>query len=257
MLTWLNDNSGAVQALTTTVLVVITVYNVWMTRVMARATVNMAEAGERLRLDSARPVTAFRLDVVESKGSWVFRIEGAPSTDRFILELVNAGVGPALDLDVEIRDSLLRYFRKRSPAFPLALGVGEAIQVEYALHNRAPFRDETDPLRWPRNDDDVALEQRRNNPGTGREGVDQFHADDAELIRRQNEFHRDVRSRIAPLATTGTVVATYRDVYGRTFTSRAALNTVQFKPVDPRSDAPVDYWRRVELGPLSLTRVDQ
>ncbi len=251
---WLNHNSGAVQALTTMVLVAITIYSVLVTRSMARATVGMAKAGEQQRLDAVRPVVAFRLDAVDMKGQGQFRISGAPSTDRFLLELVNAGTGPALDLDVGVTDSPLRYYKKQSPAFPLTLGVGEALQVEYGLHDRAPFRDDADPLRWPRNDEDEAVEHRVNFPASGASEADQYFEDKDELDRRRNEFLRNVRSRIAPLATTGTIEATYRDVHGRRFSARAELRTVEFKPVDLRATVPTDYWRRVELGPLSLTQ---
>ncbi len=156
---WLNHNSGAEQALTTTVLVAITIYSVLMTRsivdetrAMARATVGMAKAGEQQRLDAARPVIAFRLDAVDPGGQGEARILGAPSTDRFVLDLINAGVGPALDLDVDVEDSPLRYYKKKSPSFPVAISAGESLQIDYALHDRSPFRDEADPLRWPRND---------------------------------------------------------------------------------------------------------
>ncbi len=248
---WLNHNSGAVQALTTMVLVAITIYSVWVTRSMARATVGMARAGEQQRLDGVRPVVAFRLDAVDPGDQWGARIVGAPSTDRFVLDVINAGVGPALDLDVDVEDSPLMYYKKKIPSFPVAISVGESLQIDYAINDRLPFRDEADPLRWPRNDEDTAVEQRVNRPLPGADKANQHFTNQADLKRRRDEFMREVRDKIAPLTTVGVVKATYRDVHGRRFTSRAELRAVSLS-----FPGPVDYWRPVELGPLSLDQTD-
>src|SRR5690242_2507536 len=100
---WLNSNAGAVQSISTIVLVLVTIYYAWSTRQIATETQDMATATEQVaeltrqqQVAATSPVIVFRLVRYEK------RIDIRPTIREFDVEVVNVGVGPALDFQIHV-----------------------------------------------------------------------------------------------------------------------------------------------------------
>ena len=110
---WLNKNSGAVQAMATAILVVVTAFYVILTWSIsknagkqAEASVRMAEEMRRSREDGSRPVLHIRrIEPVElGQGLEAIR-EGLrewPNGDRVLCKVKNIGKGPALNIKADV-----------------------------------------------------------------------------------------------------------------------------------------------------------
>lgn len=135
VLRWLNQNAGAVQAISTIVLVAVTVYYAWATKHIARETQTMAEGTERTYKQTQRQILDATLPVL------TFRIKASvvifqPHPSRFTLEVYNAGYGPAIDVTLRAEHPQLRFgirpAEKADVTFndeettPFVLGAGEA-----------------------------------------------------------------------------------------------------------------------------------
>lgn len=253
---WFNDNAGAAQGIPTVVLVIVTIYYAWSTRQIATETRDMATATEQLtqltreqQLDDDRPVIVFR--IVQESPSFM----DAPLRQEFALELVNAGVGPALDVNLEIVDTPFRWAFTADRSFPVTLAVNELIDMKITINLLDPF---TDPggLRWPRDQDDRELEyrvyHRREMVEKGYTGS--HSADIVELNRRKTKFQLETRQLIAKVPDPGLLRASYHDIHQRSFLSMAALRDgieVFEENYDP---ATMGYppRRQLRLGPLHV-----
>jgi len=152
----LNDNSGAVQAIATVVLVIVTFAYVLLTAKQAKASVGMTEEMREQRFDALRPVVLPRIDVKS--------INGSPFCEELLLE--NIGVGPALDVQCNFTHPNLTQEGGR-----WAIGAGRTV-------------------KWMEN-------LRREPAGVG------------ERDRHEND--------------TAQISVSYRDVYGRRFSSGSVL----------------------------------
>lgn len=253
---WLNDNSGAIQGVATVVLVLLTIYYAKSTRDIAQETRDMTSATEQMvavtrqeQLDDDRPVIAFRLLRYDDQ------FDTAPSANEFRVELINAGIGPALDCEVEIVGSPLNIYYSRGPVLPMVMAVGEWNEMDFKLHDRSPFLDRG-ALSWPRDDQDVEVEhimtpiemvgRRKAVMANNEEGLRHHY-------ERFDEYQNQVKQQVALLEGIGKIRAVYRDVHGRIMTSESELRLVEWQSIDGGQDPPPGYWKRLELGPVSLT----
>ena len=231
---WLNDNAGAIQglsalaqAITTAVLVLITINYARSTKDIASKTRDMATATERMteltndqRLDNTLPVIGFRL------------ADGA-QTNVFQLIVINLGAGPALDLTITIDDAPIRYTWS-GPILPTALAVGEGLEITYRFRQDNPFQNES--LKWPQNKHDRALIENEHRSAADYEAHSKRHA----------QFLDEVRIAASKFQVAGTVRAVYRDVHGRQLVSSAPLEL----ELDPKYKP--DAWKSLKLGTLDI-----
>ncbi len=98
---WLNENAGAVQAMATIVLVVVTLHYAWSTRRM-------------LRLQRASELARFEPIVVLTSLTWFPHFAGGEHS-AFRVTVRNVGAGPAFDLTVH----LIPHRHTTGPAYPL------------------------------------------------------------------------------------------------------------------------------------------
>ena len=110
---WLNDNSGAVQAVAVLVLAVVTFFYMLSTGKIARSTEEEAkstkevvEETRRTRMDDARPVLALRWILQEEFGTGHLAMSEALSEawndTHLSCGLVNIGRGPALNIEAKV-----------------------------------------------------------------------------------------------------------------------------------------------------------
>jgi hypothetical protein len=107
----LNDNSGAVQAIATVVLVAVTFVYALFAAKQAKASVKMAEEMREQRMDAARPVVVPNASVLGSPPQY-------PSVD---VEPTNVGLGPALNVQCVFKDPTFAYYEEWWPP----IGPGE------------------------------------------------------------------------------------------------------------------------------------
>jgi hypothetical protein len=122
---WLDAHSGAVQGVSTAILVVFTAVYAWLTRRIASETRAIAAEARAQRLDTARPVVLFKLIPVEWQLS-------NPDL-RFTLEMLNGGCGPALDVQVK---SDLAGFQATPLLQPFSLSVGDSVERAFWVRAR-------------------------------------------------------------------------------------------------------------------------
>lgn len=256
---WLNANAGAVQGIATVVLVVLNIYYVVSTRSIAAETRDMSTATEQLteltrqqQVDATLPVIGFRLLHGEQYHN------RQPTLWEFRVEIVNVGVGPALDFDVSIANSSLRLLCSEGPSLPMAIAVGESITMEFKLFENAPFLDSA-MLKWPRNEEDAAAERKVTPVGMGGErkvisanhapSVKQRNEEDRVFNRLKQDYRADLSKALRPIAVAGTLRATYRDVHGRCLSSESEIRC--------REDRSVNSWKILVLAPTTLRGADR
>jgi len=136
MIEWLNDNSGAVQAIAVVVLVVVTAVYAMAARRQADANARMAREMEQARHDAARPVINIGLEPYE--GDWEAGAKQAlakafPAAIQ--CQLHNIGVGPALNIRFQVDDG-------QGSSYLLQIGALEAGEIDLA-HRHLTVADST------------------------------------------------------------------------------------------------------------------
>ncbi len=262
MLQWLNENAGAVQGISavvlvvvTAVLVAITAYYAKRTSDIARETQTTADATKQMvaatqeqvaetraqREAQARPVVAFALHPAETEWDGDGVDPAKPTITRFRLEVRNVGSGPALNvvMDAEARthayeagDPITRLFDMEEPLSPFALGVGNSQVITY---------------RWRKPKPDIPLQGGEaanyfSDDPSLQQPVAEKYRDDHESINRLAGYWQDLLQRPVAYA----LEATYTDVYGNAWASRASL--------DMPYNHPAEWASEVRLGNTALDR---
>ena len=143
-ISWLNANAGAVQGVASVVLVAITAYYAWTTKTIASETRTMAQAtdlmvadGQSQRLDATLPILAFKAlrwrpsnpDEARQPASDI------PSASHFAFDLVNVGMGPALDVCLTVAETEVPYVRRYDTRAdepePLVVPTGAGVEIAY------------------------------------------------------------------------------------------------------------------------------
>ena len=125
---WLNANAGAVQALATVVLVLVTGFYAFRTHSIAKASKETAEATKNMIVGNARPLV-----VLECREDLSYN----PNNPRVFVGLVNVGFGPALDVVYDICSTeggapvadAIRRLRERNTGYTVGVAPTNIVEV--------------------------------------------------------------------------------------------------------------------------------
>ena len=117
MFDWLNDNSGAVQAIAVIALAAITLLYAWRTHAISTATRRQAEEIRQQRLDERRPVLL--IDLANYRGKMARPSSEDAYPDEIKARVTNVGSGPAIDIDVAAIHPKARYGRNQARGYLL------------------------------------------------------------------------------------------------------------------------------------------
>jgi hypothetical protein len=145
--------AAATQAILAVVLVGLTYGTVQSNAEMARANEKMAEIAVQQQQAAIRPVLVFCIHPPEN--------QQAPDVHHFVIEVFNAGAGPALDARV-IYSGPFKFAEPTDYVQPLAIARDEGPAFSFKLEKESPMLDPNDSLRWPRTEEDAALEEEVN-----------------------------------------------------------------------------------------------
>lgn len=232
------------------------------TELMAQETKRMAEAAVQQQRGAIRPVIVLRLRTLEGShyGSSI------PKVPRFDIEIANVGVGPALDTDISHRSSL-NYSMRCDEVLPFTLAPGEGIVVHFELDQDTPFKDATDPTRWPRTQEDTDLikeKKAQEDAGKDRskdpETQQQYGNVRREVWKRHIRYEKDLTTRVSEMYSAGRVTAAYRDLIGAEYTSHASVEIADRGEIDEFEDDDEDIeqggfratWPHVLLRTISV-----
>lgn len=185
----------------------------------------MTEITRSQRLDSVRPGVSFAL-------------RNDAKVHSFTVEVVNAGIGPALDFSLELEKSPLR-FNISGPSFPKVVAAGEKLLVEFRVDLTHPLVDSSVlggfEIRSP--------EERPGLLGGNDEVRTAWQEEWAEYDRRYNEFQSKLHGLTNELSSAGRLHATYRDVYGRPLSASVEIRV---------KETPPTHWNELLLGPIEF-----
>ncbi len=254
--------STAAQAMFAVVLIGVAVFTLRANADMARETKRMAEVAVQQQRAATRPVLAFRIHPPEG-GS-------APDASEFVTEAFNVGAGPALDARV-FYTGPFNFAEPTDYVQPCTIAAGEAATFTFKLDKDSPWQDQSDPLKWPRTEEDAELEQEshalrnapaallQDSPENKRRG--EVHR---KLQIRSNRYFADLTARIAERHDIGQIRAEYRDLSGAAHESTADLlviNPQSRRAVEQKADQLGElpespsfhpYWPDLMLGRLSV-----
>ncbi len=117
MMDWLNDNSGALQAIAVIVLAVFTFLYALMTALISRDTRRQANEIRQQRLDERRPVLL--IDLSDYRGKMAVPSSDDAYPNEIKVRITNVGSGPAIDVDVTAIHPKARYGRTEARGYLL------------------------------------------------------------------------------------------------------------------------------------------
>jgi hypothetical protein len=226
------------------VLIVFTYRTVQANHVMAQETKKMAQTAAQQQRAATRPVLVFRLHAKEG--------EDRPTANAFAIEVFNVGAGAALNTRIRL-ESPLSYDTEFNAVQPLVVAPlqhnpEEKIGVWFTIRRDAPFVDANNSMRWPANEEDVALIQALETAEDGLSSLDSAPLTSPvsseernrrkealdELKREKGDIERKVRKQkvkyviglanhIAGWDTVGQVRADYDDLAGTPHVSAAKV----------------------------------
>jgi hypothetical protein len=248
--------AAAAQAAFTVAVIVLTVQTVRANRDIANKTADMSASTERMAVAAldqqraaTRPVLVFRLQPCER--------QAFPDVHQFVIEALNVGAGPALEMFLSVDGPPLRYDYLMSRPQPVAIAQSELTRFEFVLDVDRPFSDDSEPMRWM---PDPTLERQivaawaqATSIGTmtydeGVEAQEKYDALQEKQRRAQSTFHQNVADRVSGMTGVGVVRADYRDLAGAHHRSSASL-LVQ----ERIEDSSIPYnWSPLTLGRLTI-----
>ena len=220
--------AAAAQAIFAVALIVLTVLTVRAnakiaeeTSVVARETETMAAAAVQQQQAATRPVLAFRIHPPDG--------ETAPHEMEFVIEVFNVGAGSALDARVSYTGPF-NFGEPTGYVQPCTIAAGEAATFSFKLDEESPMLDRSDPLKWPRTEEDAELIREskaletvlaarlQGSPENERRGVV-----NRERLIRSNRYFADLTAHLAEQRDIGQIRADYRDLAGTVHVSTADL----------------------------------
>ncbi len=152
VLDWVNFYSGAVQAIATVILVIVTsVYVILTGRVaggtssLARETKALADATTKMlaeanlaRLNALLPVIGHK-GMAFSKKTWEPGKDHGTAADAIVMTIFNGGVGPAVDVAIEVDSNKTKYFLVTKPELPslrepFSLSAGASQELTFRVY---------------------------------------------------------------------------------------------------------------------------
>ncbi|MDP9359605.1 MAG: hypothetical protein M3R02_30815 [Chloroflexota bacterium] len=249
--------AAAIQVVFALVLIGVTIYTAIRTHDMAASTRLMAEVARNERRDAVTPVAILHLRHFETE-------DKVPTVQGFRVTVSNGGLGPAIDLRIELTDEKLAYTRFIPPVFPMALPIGECVEAKFELDQRDPFLDETTTFRWPHTEEAAAIAREvADRIGLDRHlrirqtGPERLMPDTQEAVQQAiKEYENELLRRLEVVSFVARLTVTYHDVFGRPFRAEALLECFSTKR-DPtyswRGRGVDEGWRKLRFGPTTVT----